>query len=140
MPKITPALARIRATRLVKTLQKKDFNQAAVARELGVTRQNIQSRMNRPEVQRTLDEVIRDNFKKAGITVEKVYLVLAAGLKATKEGDVDFRERREAARLCLELIGHLKRDKIEEAKPTEIHVHYGYRRSQTTKAADQEGA
>ena len=139
MPKLTPAVTKARAAKLVKTLQNKDFNQAAVARELGVSRQAIQDKMKQPEVQKTLEQVIADNFKKADITIEKVYSVLAAGLDAKKDGNIDYKECREAVKLCLELIGHLKRDRIEEARPTEIHVHYGHRTKPQVQDQQEEG-
>ena len=119
MPKLLPQTEKLRATRIVKSLNAHAGNASAVARELGVTPQAIAQARKRPSVQKALQDIIDSNLNKAGASLRKTYTRLAEGLEATKVinptgltpyYDTDFKERRESVKLCLQLRGHLKDD------------------------------
>lgn len=152
MPKLTPAVDNLRATNIAKRLHEKNGNAAAVAKELGCSRQNVNQTKKRPAVRKALQQIINKNLKKAGISTEKVYSTLADELEANKviscnviasdgEGmkdansmtkdfvDVpDWQARDKALDKCLKLMGHIKQPGVDEGPSlTNINVFYGYR-------------
>lgn len=118
--------------KLVKVLVKNKGVKVRAAKELGITPEAITKRLREnPELKQTIQDICRRNLEKAGASMEKIFKVTAEGLDAVKQkpamkvdlGDngsvlenavvyeVDYKERREAAKLCHLLIGNLQEDK-----------------------------
>ncbi len=79
MPRYRPETARIRAENLVKPLLANNLNEAAVARQQGVTRQAINQRLQRKPVQDALQRYINSPKLK-----KKLIEVAQEGLSANK--------------------------------------------------------
>ena len=137
MPRLNKVTAKERALKVAKGLRKHKGSAAALARELGVTRQSIQKKKNNPEFISLRQQAVAKAMQRAGITQSLVYGELKDGLSSTLsassygkvyDSDVaDRKERREHVKICLELFQHLGGDIKDDLKPTEIHVHYGHR-------------
>lgn len=146
MPRLNKSTAKERALKVAKGLRKHKGNASALARELGVSPQAIAKKKNNPEFQSLRQQAIAKASQRAGFTLDKIYSVLADGLKATEHvtsfGEMDdtdlanYRERREHAKIGLELFEHLGGDLVQDAKPTEINVYYGHRKHPPKKDDD----
>lgn len=110
MPRLGPTVAKERAVKLVKVLNKHKGNQSAAARELGVTPQAVHDKTKQPIVQQVMQEVINKALKKANITTERVYNQLSKQLDAKKKSLVgeedDWTAQDKAREASLELMGH----------------------------------
>lgn len=69
MPRLRPETERARAIKLTKDYIKTNLNQTRLAEKEGVTSQNINQRLARVPVQKTLDEHIQRVAKKIGINL-----------------------------------------------------------------------
>lgn len=164
MPKLRPYTEKARAAKVIKSFVKHNMNMAAVARAEGVSQPAIAKRIKRPEVQKALSKINEEALRKAGASLTKIYSRAVEGLDATKiipgmkiklpatdqtedinedhgisaitTDVIDYKERRESVRLCLELTGRLRTANSSEdiTKPTEIHIHYGHRRTTRVSA------
>lgn len=119
----------MRAVEVVKGLNKHKGNASALAREKGVTPQAIAKQIKQPEVQEVMQTVIEQCLKKAGITTTRVYGQLSAQLNAKRGKNKDWMAQDRARESALELMKHkMPPGQKEQTKPTEIHLHYGYRK------------
>jgi hypothetical protein len=141
MPNYKPEIKKARAKILAKDCIKSRLNQSTVARKLGVSHQAINQRIHRAPVQKTLQEMINRNLKRAGISATKVYkrqyeqldgtrIISAVVSPDGKDKDAngqtcDFIEvpdnnaRDKAIERCLTLMGHLK----QHNGKNETHLH-----------------
>lgn len=129
MPRLKAKTKRERAVRTVKILQKHNGNKSAAARELGITRQTLQKKVDQPEVQFTLQKVIDKCLSDANITTEKVYGQLSKQLDA-QQTHYDYKKKKEVKRPnwhaqdsarkdALDLLGHRKQ-KVEHGVDGEL--------------------
>ena len=79
MPKLSPELEKARALKVVKGLNRNNFNASALARESGVSPQAIAKKIKRPIVQKTLSDYLKKHFSQKYIKDK-----LREGLKANK--------------------------------------------------------
>lgn len=112
---------------LTKVVLKHDGNMSKAAKAMGVTKQAIANRLRKnPKIKQKLLNAREQALKQAGITRVKVYKTVAQGLKAERtvsvfnddhDGkgspyvqvtEIDYRERRESAKLCLQLFRDLE--------------------------------
>lgn len=140
MPRLREYSKNTRTAEVVKGLVKHKMNQAAFAREKGISQQAISKAVRRPEVQVALAKLNEKALKKAGASLTKIYKRINEALDAkvvcnTKAGsylsdipDTDLRLK--AAVECLEITGRKRTSANSEdiTRPTEIHIHYGHRR------------
>jgi hypothetical protein len=94
---------------------KNDGRVSAVSKELGVSYMAAKKNLAKPDIQFAITKAQQAALKKAEISRTRVYKRAAEGLDAVKyvgmDGRevVDFKERRESARFCCELMGDLPR-------------------------------
>lgn len=104
--------------KLEKTLIKTDGNVKEAAKKIGVSPQAIYERLDRdPKIKERVESAKELAMRKAGLTRVKVYKVIADGLNAKAltsfEGKIyeskfaDYKERRESAKLSVQLFGDL---------------------------------
>lgn len=146
MPRYRPETEKAKAENLTKLQLENGMNQARVAKIEGVTRSAINHRLSRSPVQRTLQDTINSNLKRAGIIARKVYKRLDAQLDATrvisamvspngKDKDAngqtcdfidvpDHNARHKAIETCLTLMGHLKPINGKNASITAVFVSF----------------
>lgn len=79
MPKLRPETAKARAQSLIKPLLRNRLNQAATARELGVSTATLSEQVKKPLVQKTLAEYLNKKFNQKYIQKK-----FAEGLEAKK--------------------------------------------------------
>jgi len=109
MPRLRPETEKQRIQSLIKLHSKKGFNQTRTAEELGITQSALNRRLNRPPVQKALEDQIAKAAKKAGINITWL-------LKKYKTG----------ADTAGKVIGYLhqykktENGKIEKAEPEEV--------------------
>lgn len=150
MPKYRKEIAEAKAKNLSKAYINADLNQTTLAQREGVTSQAINQRINRAPVQKTLQDIIDKNLKKAGITAKKVYNRINEELDATrvisatvtpdgKQRDAtgqtcDFIEvpnhyiRDKGIEKCLTLMGHIKQNgKNGHGGVSIMNIIYAYR-------------
>lgn len=117
MPALSVENELIQAGKIAYALEKHNGNSAKAARELGIVPSTIHKAKQRPIIKSALQQLAEYNLKKAGAGKSKVYKRIAQGLDAEKVidikngdviKDVDFKERRETAKLCLQLTGDLE--------------------------------
>lgn len=112
---------------LLKTVLKYDGNENQAAKALGVKQQSVNDRIKRnPDLKKAILNVREEALKKAGITRALVYGTLKAGLKSNivvvangkaKSSNVpDRHERREHAKLCVQLLRDLEPDKEQSVE------------------------
>lgn len=147
MPRLTKDNAKERASNLYKAIQKAGGSQSKVAKQLGVTRAAVHQRIKKnPEYQTLRQEAIHRAAKQAGFTLARIYNVFNEALdanvvacfngEATESDAPDYRARMISGKIGLELFEHLGGDLVQDAKPTEIHVHYGHRTKPPQKEDD----
>ena len=105
---------------ILKKVVEADGSPTKLGPMLGITPQAAKFQIHKPDAQKVLAIAREKALKKAGITRGAVFKVIGDGLKAnvvaTFEGQAiesdapDYKERREAAKLGLQLIGELKED------------------------------
>src|SRR3990167_4815468 len=83
MPRLNKVTAKERALKVAKGLRKHKGSAAALARELGVTRQSIQKKKNNPEFISLRQQAVAKAMQRAGITQSLVYGELKDGLSST---------------------------------------------------------
>lgn len=115
--------------KLKKVISKNGGNLSKAAKEIGMTPAGVSKRLTaNPELKKSIQDQCRKNLARAGASVSKIFKRTAEGLDATKSipgmkiklGDgedagisahlstePDYKERREAAKLCHQLIGNL---------------------------------
>lgn len=123
MPKLSTALKKIRATKLVKDLNAVGGNMSALARKQGRTPQSVSDQLNRPYVRETMAQLLEKN----GVTDQYLSKKIKEGAEATKvvyveNGDVldkngnpkkteetvdDFQTRHKYVETALKLKGHI---------------------------------
>lgn len=137
MPRLKKATAKVRALKVAKGLRKHKGSVANLAKELGITRQAVQKKLNNPEFISLRQQAINAALKRAGITEDFLYGKLKKALEAKAQasylGQVfesqfdDHGTQLRAIPITLELFQHLNVDVKEDSKPTEVHIHYGHR-------------
>lgn len=129
----------IKKADVVKSAVKHDGSLKLMAKELGVAKQTVYYHLQKPEIKEAVNRLKDIAMEKAGITRAKVYQKVCEGLDATKvissnviaqDGEgmkdansmtkdfievPDFKERRESAKICLQLFGDLNNDADEGA-------------------------
>lgn len=89
---------------LIKLAVKHDGNRRKIAKIVGASPQAISDRFKKnPEIETAVLNAREQALKNAGITRELVYRTVKKGLYAKSGKNVDYRERRESAKLCLQL-------------------------------------
>lgn len=116
MPKLKPSTAKAHTSNLVKACLENDLNQAKTAKKLGVTRQAVQDRFQKPEAQEMLQDIINKNLAQAGISRKKVYRRLNSQLDAKAHKQPDNNSRLKAIDRSLELFGDIKRNGNNDGK------------------------
>ncbi len=132
------------ADKLTKAVLRHGGNQAKAAKELGITKQSVSRRLiEHPELKKRILTARENAMKHAGISRSRVYATVSAGLEATKTVSVedntddsepgdriqitetDFKERRESAKMCLQLFRDLEPDikPLTLPSPVEAHLH-----------------
>lgn len=148
MPRINKQTAHLNAVKLNKAIRKHKGNQSSLAKELGVTRSAINHQIKKnPELLSLRRQAINKAMQRAGLTEDFVYSTLANSMKANSQASYagavfeskhpDHRVRQAGVNICLELFEHRGADVKDEAKPTEIHVHYGHRTKPPNKDNDE---
>ena len=128
MPKLLPATEKLRTKNLVKSCIKNGLNQSELARQIGVSQQAINQRVNRAPVQKTLQAEINKCLSRAGISRSKVYRKLDEQLEAKDKGIFpDHIARDKAIGKCLNLMGHIKQVNDNGKGATVLILHYGHR-------------
>lgn len=138
MPRLTKLTAKERAVKLYKAIQKSGGSQTKAANKLGITRGAVHQRIKKnPEYQSLRQQAIQKTARDVGFTLHRIYSALNnsldANVVACYEGDAiesdapDHRARLIGVKIGLELFEHIGSDLVQDAKPTEIHVHYGHR-------------
>ncbi len=116
--------------KLKQVVIRSDGNMSKAARKLGVTPQAVAKRLSEnPKLKASIQEICKKGLAKAGADLDKIFLRTAEGLDAVKEKpamkiklgegedagisnavvyEVDFKERRESAKLCHLLVGNLQ--------------------------------
>lgn len=97
---------------------KADGKAPVMAKILGISRQAAAKHLEKPEIKNAVEEDRDRLLREAGIVRSKIYSTAAAGMDATKmvtvgmEGMevIDYKERRESAKLCAQLLNDLKPD------------------------------
>ena len=108
--------------KLLKVVVKHDGNKTKAAKELRLTQQAVSKRVNRnPEIKQKILNVRDEAMRRAGISRSIVYRRIREGLDAkvvatvegipTQTNIKDHKERREHAKLCLQLFKDLEPDK-----------------------------
>ena len=146
MPRLTKLTAQERALKVVKGLKRSGGSQTKLAKKLGVTPQAVHKKTKRKECQSMRQQAIQRAAKNVGFTLQRIYGALNDSLDANAQasylGDVtesnypDHRARLVGVKIGLELFEHLGGDLVQDAKPTEIHVHYGHRTKPPQKEDD----
>jgi len=153
MPKYRPETAKLKAKHLAKTCLRNNLNQNRMAKELGISHQAVNQRLQKAPVQKTLQNIIDRNLKRAGITQGKVYKRLDQQLDATrvisamvnpdgKDKDAngqtcdfidvpDWNARDRAINKSLTLMGHIKQTNGNGKGTSILQVFYGYRTANT---------
>jgi len=151
MPRYRPETAKAKAKELARIVIKNRLSQTKTARELGCTPQNIQQKVNREPVQKTLQDIISRNLKQAGTSMRKVYRVNDKQLSATrtisavispegKQKDAngqtcdfvevpDWNAIDKAVNRTLILVGHLKQSNNNGKGVSVINIVYDHRTS-----------
>lgn len=147
MPRLNKDTAKQRALKVSKGLRKHKGNQSALARELGVTPQAVNKKTRNPAFITLRQQAIQKAAERAGFTLDKIYQGLAEGLAANTQASFnghvyqsdhpDHRARIAVQKIGLELFQHLGADTKDDAKPTEIHVHYGHRKQPRKPPEDE---
>ena len=99
---------------------KADGSPTKMAKALGVTPQTAQHHLQKPKIQNAIMAARKRALKAAGITREKAYGRIADGMNANvvaiyegwaaESNAPDYKERREATKLALQLLGDLDKD------------------------------
>ena len=154
MPRYRPETARAKAKQLTKIYLQNHQDGARTAKVMGTTRQNVCQRLQKAPVQKTLQDIIDRNLKRAGITQIKVYKRLDQELDATRvisavispDGrdrdangqtcdfiDVpDWNARDKAIDKSLTLMGHIKQTNGNGKGTSILQIFYGYRGNTNT--------
>lgn len=140
MPKHTDYIAKAKARRLTKLYAQKGLNQAAVAREEGVSRQAINQRIHKDAVIKTMSEIL----DRAGITDDFLAEKLKEGINAVecrfvKKGKKfvlknikDFGTRHKYVVTALEVKKHIRTE--EGDKQLVVHLDFGHRKKKEAEA------
>ena len=154
MPKIRKETAENKAKVFTTLYLQNKRSQKRVAEIEGVTRQAINGRLKQPLIQKTLQDTIDRNLKRAGITQSKVYKRLDEQLDATrtisavvspngKDKDAngqtcdfidvpDWHARDKAIDKSLTLFGHIKQTNGNGKGNLIIQIIHGYRNNNTS--------
>lgn len=119
MPKLSTALKKIRASKLVKDLQSVGGNQSLLARKQGRTRQAVSHQLKKPYVQERLADLLEqagvtDNVLvekiKEGLDAEETKFFAEKGVVNDSRETIDFVTRHKYIETAAKLKGHLSKD------------------------------
>lgn len=99
----------LRTLTIIDAAIKNDGSPTATAKMLGITKQAADKHLDKPEIRNAVLNARAKALQAAQISRNRVYRRVAQGLDAVEvAGRVDYKERRESSKLCLQLLGDLQ--------------------------------